>query len=87
MIRIEKEYIPPSPKRGRGRPAVYPFRRMDVLDHFFVPDMEAKKMDRRIVYWEEKLEGHKFHCTTVRADGAPEVDSKGREGVRVWRDE
>lgn len=69
MFEIEKGVAIP---RGRGRAGMYPFRKMEVGDSFFVPGATAKHLSSCACQFSAR-HGWKFSVRTV--DG----------GARVWR--
>lgn len=73
MIEIETD-VPLTASYKNGRPEVYPWRKLEVGDSFFVPEERtAPKHIEKRAYEAAKRTGRKFTCR--RQDG----------GVRIWR--
>jgi len=62
----------PLPATGTGRPSIYPWRKMDIGDSFFIPGTTTKKFAGQAGRAAIRT-GRRFSTRTV--DG----------GVRVWR--
>ena len=74
-IEIEKDIAAPPKKRG-ARPPLYPFRRCDVGDSFFVPDKIPLQMRSLMSY---------YKSAGVGVFQAEQDVKKGIMGTRIWR--
>lgn len=73
MVKIETG-IPAPVRKGRGRPASYPFADMKVGDSFFV-ECDEKKIQHIRVYASSSAKRLGFRFTVSKEAG----------GVRCWR--